>query len=94
MTCRSWGSNLGSCKKAIFRPGNFSTSWDAKCLFSQSLWHLWRVDPPPGTLAGSLVHSEDGVAKGGGMLRGYMYRTKHRNGICRITLFQRFIVSV
>jgi len=35
----------------------------------------------------SLVHSEDGVAKGGGMLRGYMYRTKHRNGICRITLF-------
>ena len=21
------------------------------------------------------------------MLRGYMYRTKHRNGICRITLF-------
>ena len=50
-----------------------------------------RVDPPPGTLAGSLVHSEDGVAKGGGMLRGYMYRTKHRIGICRITLFQRFI---
>ena len=35
----------------------------------------------------SLVHSEDGVAKGGGMLRGYMYRTMHRNGICRITLF-------
>ena len=25
------------------------------------------------------------------VLRGYMYRTKHRNGICRITLFQRFI---
>ena len=25
------------------------------------------------------------------LLRGYMYRTKHRNGICRITLFQRFI---
>ena len=55
-------------------------------LFSQSLWHLWRVDPPPGTLAGSLVHSEDGVAKGGGMLLGYISH-KHRNGICRITLF-------
>jgi len=65
------------------------TSW-AKCLFSQSLWHLWRVDPPPGTLAGSLVHSVDGVAKGGGVLRGYIYCTQHRNGICRITLFQRF----
>jgi hypothetical protein len=42
-------------------------------LLSQSLRHLWRVDPPPGTLAGSLVHSADGVAKGGGiMLRGYI----------------------
>ena len=54
-------------QKGNFPTRKFSTSWDAKCLFSQSLWHLWRVDPPPGTLAGSLVHSEDGVAKGGGM---------------------------
>ena len=31
------------------------------------------------------------ACSGSGLLRGYMYRTKHRNGICRITLFQRFI---
>ena len=82
------GSNLGSC--IILRPGNFRQVGMQKRLISQSLWHLWRVDPPPGTLAGSLVHSVDGVAKGGGVLRGYIYCTQHRNGICRITLFQRF----
>ena len=40
------------------------------------------------------------VGGGGGVdvwcvvLRGYMYRTKHRNCICRITLFQRFSVGM
>ena len=42
------------------------TSWDADLkLSSQSLCHLWQVDPPPGTLAGSLTPLRGRSCQGG-----------------------------
>ena len=46
-----------------------------------------RVDPQPGTLAGSQFYSKGGFAKRREMLLGFMYRTKCINGICRMALF-------
>jgi hypothetical protein len=51
---RSWVRTLVVAKRQFSDPVIFD-KLGCLMLFSQSLWHLWRVDPPPGTQAGSLV---------------------------------------